>query len=195
MCKPCAELTNKRSRDKHQRLRNNDKYKENKKIRSDKYLKKLKESGKCPQCGKPNDRLPKSMCTSCVRKGKESLNRRKESNPDKVKESTKERGKRYYIKNKEEVLLRNRDSKARRRGAEGKFTPAEWRSLLDKYEHKCLWCGKTGVKLTVDHVLPVSKGGTNYIDNIQPLCDHCNKSKNARIIDFRPFGAAIMDWT
>lgn len=176
-------------------MRGNGEYKASRKIIADKYNKKLSDLGLCKQCGKTNDRLPKTLCTSCVRKGKDGLNRRKEANPEKMKLSIKEKGRRYYIKNKEDILLRLRDAKARRRGAEGKFTPAEWRSLLDKYEHKCLWCGKTGGKLTVDHVLPVSKGGTNYIDNIQPLCDHCNKSKNARIIDFRPFGAAIMDWT
>ena len=37
--------------------------------------------------------------------------------------------------------------------------------------------------LTVDHVVPISKGGSNDISNIQPLCCNCNSKKNAKQID------------
>jgi len=37
-----------------------------------------------------------------------------------------------------------------------------------------------------DHVLPVSKGGTSYISNIQPLCQPCNSGKKDKHIDYRP---------
>jgi len=39
----------------------------------------------------------------------------------------------------------------------------------------------TGQGLTVEHIIPLSKGGTNYIDNIVPACRFCNLSKNNRI--------------
>jgi 5-methylcytosine-specific restriction endonuclease McrA len=32
----------------------------------------------------------------------------------------------------------------------------------------------------VDHVLPVSKGGTNHLDNLRPSCPHCNASRGNR---------------
>jgi hypothetical protein len=37
----------------------------------------------------------------------------------------------------------------------------------------------------IDHILPVSRGGTNAIDNVQPLCRKCNSEKLDSYIDFR----------
>lgn len=67
----------------------------------------------------------------------------------------------------------------------GSFTREEWRDLCVKYKHRCLRCGKR-TKLTVDHVVPVSKGGSNRIENIQPLCLPCNLAKHTETIDYRP---------
>ena len=76
--------------------------------------------------------------------------------------------------------------RAKQVAAGGKFTAAEWVALVDHYGGKCLCCGRTDVKLTADHVIPVSKGGTSNIDNIQPLCRSCNSHKNDKSIDYRP---------
>ena len=79
--------------------------------------------------------------------------------------------------------------KARRRalesGADGSFTPAEWIDLCDKYENRCLCCGCDDVGLTVDHVIPLVKGGANNIENLQPLCFECNRTKWTDTIDYR----------
>jgi 5-methylcytosine-specific restriction endonuclease McrA len=67
------------------------------------------------------------------------------------------------------------------------YTIIEWQALKEKYNHTCLRCGKAEpeIKLTVDHILPISKDGNNTIDNIQPLCSSCNSSKGATFIDYR----------
>lgn len=52
--------------------------------------------------------------------------------------------------------------------------------VLDRDNYQCQMCGKTredGVKLEVDHIIPVSKGGTNELDNLQTLCHGCNHGK------------------
>ena len=74
--------------------------------------------------------------------------------------------------------------RARIRSIGGGYTTAEWEALCAKYGHRCLRCGKSR-RLTVDHVLPLSKGGGNVIGNLQPLCRSCNCSKGTRHIDYR----------
>jgi len=61
--------------------------------------------------------------------------------------------------------------------APGKFTKEEFEELCSKYDHHCLRCGLRE-RLVPDHVIPLSKGGTNFISNIQPLCSKCNAIKN-----------------
>ena len=45
-----------------------------------------------------------------------------------------------------------------------------------KYNNRCAYC-REEKKLTKDHIIPLSKGGTDYIGNIQPLCRNCNSKK------------------
>lgn len=41
----------------------------------------------------------------------------------------------------------------------------------------CQYCGRSGVELEVDHITPVSKGGTNDMDNLITSCKDCNRGK------------------
>ena len=68
--------------------------------------------------------------------------------------------------------------------AGGYFTPEEWLTLCVACDFKCLCCKKKE-PLTADHVIPVSKGGTSWISNIQPLCKPCNSRKKDKTIDYR----------
>jgi 5-methylcytosine-specific restriction endonuclease McrA len=58
-----------------------------------------------------------------------------------------------------------------------------WKEKLNKLGKKCLRCNATE-KITIDHIIPLTKGGTNHIDNLQPLCWSCNSSKNNKIISY-----------
>jgi 5-methylcytosine-specific restriction endonuclease McrA len=71
------------------------------------------------------------------------------------------------------------------------FTEQQWLELLDRHQNTCVCCNKHASetkegKLTVDHVRPIAKRGSNAIDNIQPLCRSCNSKKGCRWIDYRP---------
>ena len=85
----------------------------------------------------------------------------------------------WVANNPEKSKQMDRIQYARRKKAEGTFTLTEWEAVKKKSNYRCAKCGKKK-KLTVDHIHPLSRGGTNYISNIQPLCKSCNCSKNAR---------------
>jgi 5-methylcytosine-specific restriction endonuclease McrA len=68
-------------------------------------------------------------------------------------------------------------------------TYQEWETLKAQYNWTCPWCGKSEpkIKLTEDHIIPLSRGGSNNIENIQPLCKSCNCKKSTKIISkFQP---------
>lgn len=82
-------------------------------------------------------------------------------------------------------LFARRKRRARLLDAEGSYTESEWNELCAKYDYRCLCCGERK-PLTADHVVPLACGGSNSIDNVQPLCDRCNKRKHTKTIDYRP---------
>ena len=54
-------------------------------------------------------------------------------------------------------------------------------AILQRDRHTCRWCGdRNPINLTIDHIIPVSRGGGNDPDNLQVLCRSCNSSKGAR---------------
>jgi len=84
--------------------------------------------------------------------------------------------------------------KAKRRAqmamAGGSFTVGEWENLKKQFNHTCPLCGKSEpeIVLTIDHIIPLSRGGSNWIENIQPLCLSCNCRKNKKAFKINKTG-------
>jgi 5-methylcytosine-specific restriction endonuclease McrA len=93
-----------------------------------------------------------------------------ESNPEKVRQAK---------------ANNSRKRRAARHASSGSFTAEEFRALCANYGNKCLACGDAEAALEADHVVPLTKGGSDDIGNIQPLCGSCNRKKFVSVIDYR----------
>jgi 5-methylcytosine-specific restriction endonuclease McrA len=88
----------------------------------------------------------------------------------------------------ESVRIRNAQRRARQRAAPGTLSLQEWQDIKVRYRFSCLACRRQEpeITLTVDHIVPLIKGGSHYASNIQPLCKRCNSGKREKAIDYRP---------
>lgn len=69
--------------------------------------------------------------------------------------------------------------RAREAGAHGTFTWSEFMRIARKFNYCCAYCGVKPERLDPDHVVPLSRGGSNTPSNLLPTCLMCNSSKNA----------------
>jgi 5-methylcytosine-specific restriction endonuclease McrA len=95
-------------------------------------------------------------------------------------EAIRQRVAKYRKNNPDKILVTGQNQRAKRSKAAGSFTVAEWRAIVAKQRSKCNLCG-VKTRLTKDHIIPLSKGGSNFAFNIQGLCKSCNSSKNAKL--------------
>lgn len=162
-----ANLEKERERLRNYRENNKEKERESRRKARERNIDKVRES----------DRKYRALNLEKVR---ETVRKWRENNIEKARERNRKWQKDNADKAKA-ILHRYRTQKA---GNGGSFTEKEWQALCMKYDYRCLHCGEQK-KLTADHVIPVAKGGTSNIENIQPLCGSCNSSKGIKEIDYR----------
>lgn len=108
---------------------------------------------------------------------KESRRQYRKNNLDRLRAYDVER----HAENPERVRSASRQRKARLRGAEGTHTAADVAAIAKAQRNRCAYC-RTDLRLTIrheDHIIPISKGGSNRRSNIQLLCAPCNLAKHA----------------
>lgn len=74
--------------------------------------------------------------------------------------------------------------------AKGTHTKEEWADLVAACGNKCVRCGADG-NVVKDHVVPVYQGGSDGIDNLQPLCVRCNGAKGPEDVDHVPLNVRV----
>lgn len=91
---------------------------------------------------------------------------------------------RYQARYPEKFEAAKRNNDARRRAAglrhHGRFgvTTADLRRIRETFGTACVYCG--AVATTLDHVVPLSRGGLHSVENLVPACGPCNRSKHAK---------------
>lgn len=140
-----------------------------------------------------------------AQKARDAVRRWRERNPELNRERRRKYRRTAYLRNAAKInaqkaaylashpevkRAKEQAYRARRVAAVGSFTGAEWLESLARWEDLCAYCGATG-PLEADHRVPLSRGGTNFIDNILPACRRCNGRKHKMTEDeFRALLAA-----
>jgi len=123
------------------------------------------------RCSKHHDGL-QHTCKACVN----------ERHYDNL-ESNRARSRRHYEANRNDYILRV----AERRVLEnqGDLTTETWQGIVDQYI-RCPYCGHPFDddvrKLTIDHVIPLDRGGQHTKGNVLPVCSRCNHEKFTRLL-------------
>lgn len=109
-------------------------------------------------------------------------------NREKYREGLEKSHRHRKEQNREKVNQHSHRRYIREQGAEGSHTLKEWKLMKERYNYTCPDCGRKEpeIYLTRDHVIPLSKGGSDYIKNIQPLCGSCNSRKYTKIKIYAP---------
>ncbi len=110
-----------------------------------------------------------------------SQNRRRKQNPE-ARRSESDRYRRNNLEKYRAASLRRR---ARKAGAEGSFDLSDIREILNSQNGRCFWCNEVMPegRYTIDHLIPLSRGGTNWPANLVCACHRCNSQKGARTPD------------
>lgn len=111
----------------------------------------------------------------------------------KNKEIMADRQRAYLAKNPEKARQRVSIRRARRLQAEGAYTIADTQAQYERQKGRCYWCNvKVGNTYDVDHIVPLSRGGTNWPENIVIACPSCNRSRGDKLPHEWPQGGRLL---
>lgn len=79
---------------------------------------------------------------------------------------------------------RNRSERLSEARKKGQHTKEQFQEMVNFFGGQCVKCGTEG-DILKDHIIPIYQGGSDGIDNLQPLCKHCNSKKGVDSTDYR----------
>jgi len=87
-----------------------------------------------------------------------------------------------YDAQPERIIARIKTHYKRKNQDPFELSPNEWYNLMEEFDWKCFYCGSSisGANRTVDHIIPVFKGGITKYENLVPACRTCNGRKGTK---------------
>ncbi len=143
---------------------------------------------------------------------KEEIRKRSKAYKEAHREEIRQKAKEYHECNKVTITEKARLYRQTERGKEvgrihtirrrsrkkelpDTLTVSEWKVILQSQNNYCAGCATefTGlIPPQMDHIIPITKGGSTTKENVQALCEHCNMSKGNRTNWTYPY---VREWT
>ena len=108
---------------------------------------------------------------------RERFRRRYAANPEKAREDARKRSRKYH-----EAHPGRKAEQRQARRAKTPYSPELAALMAELRKLPCTYCGSTD-KITIDHVVPLARGGKHEADNLAPACGSCNSSKNDTLLE------------
>ncbi len=152
---------------------------------------------RCKTCRKAKRKIEYANNPEQQQKAQQRVKDHRMKDPEKTRENRKleaekaskktvQRVKEWRKKNpekyKESWKRKDSNRRARHLKAEGKHTKQDIKIQFDKQGGLCYWCSQdTSTRYHVDHVIPLSRGGSNYPENLVIACKTCNQKKTNKM--------------
>jgi 5-methylcytosine-specific restriction endonuclease McrA len=114
-------------------------------------------------------------------------------NPERFAENVRRSERKWLEKTLAHWRAAERRYRARKLNAAGTHTAADIQAQYKRQKGCCYYCGvKVGDTYHADHVIPLSRGGSNGPENIVIACPKCNLSKNDKLLSEWPQGGRLL---
>jgi len=178
-CKSCRAIYTQEYNDKNREIikqKNNKAYKEN----PEKFRERMRKT-------RQSDPEKAKNIAKKWRENHPELNRERVKdawlkNPDKYRRGIKFWKQKHPEKMREYGRIHNRKRRTWIEGNEGIHTTEDINQQYAKQQGKCYWCGiKVKKHFEIDHIVPISRGGSNDPSNLAIACSYCNRSKGDKL--------------
>lgn len=121
----------------------------------------------------------RKWCAANREKQYASNRRCAKAHPEKRRQYVKD----FYARNPDKLRVWAAQWGRRRRAVEGRFTVDDIAAIRCEQDGCCYYCGCALREYHIDHMIPISRGGTHWPDNLALTCPTCNLKKGAKTAD------------
>lgn len=144
----------------------------------------------CPECRRKKylvvkrryQQSPKGKSTARAREERKDVKAKRNQFAASPQGIANQKKYRASAKGKANQAKRSANYRSHLSNAEGMVTAEQWIEIVERHKSRCYYCHKKIYNPTMDHVIPLSKGGRNSPENIVPACLSCNCKKRDKLI-------------